>query len=126
MTGQQLLESALDLCALRETDGSIPADSTDTVQRAPALINLLLAENARLDARVSGGEEEVRSITSLDETVPASDIIVKGVFPYGLARLLLTGEDDAAAAAFGAMYGSARANALRDGRGVCQSIREVT
>ncbi|MBO4277493.1 MAG: hypothetical protein J5925_03735 [Clostridia bacterium] len=125
MTGQQLLESALDLCALRETDASIPADCADATQRAPALINLLLAENAKLDARVSGEEAEVHSITSLTDTVPACDLVAAGVLPYGLARLLLTGDDDYAAQKLGEMYETARANLLRNGHCESGSIEEV-
>ncbi|MBR0231075.1 MAG: hypothetical protein IJQ53_02475 [Clostridia bacterium] len=125
MTGQQLLQSALDLCALRETDGTIPADSADMTQRAPALINVLLAENAWLDARVSKTALAVHTISALSDTLNVHPLIASGVLPYGLARLLLTGEDDASAARFGELYEAARAETLRSGRAAAGSVTEV-
>ena len=125
MTGQQLLESALDLCALRETNGTIPSDSADLTQRAPALINVLLAENAWLDARISKTDLTLHTISALTDTVSVNALLAGSVFPYGLARLLMTGEDDAAAAKFGELYEAARAEALRSGRAVSESITEV-
>ena len=125
MTGKELFESALDLCGLRQTDGKLPNDVSDLEQRALSLINILLAENSVLDCRIGKKEHEVYSITSLSQAVPLCDIVQNRVLPYGLARLLLLGEDDNLASDMNRLYNESRAEALGFGKPKVEPIAEV-
>lgn len=125
MTGNELYNAALDLCGLRKSDGSLPSDISDLTQRAPALINILLAENASLDGRITKTEQTVSSIALLSETLSISDILSASVLPYGLAALLMSGEDDEVAKEMKTLYASARENALSFGKARVESISEV-
>ncbi len=125
MTGNQLFSSALDICGLRKADGGFPTDIGDLTQRAPALINLLLAENSSLDARIRKEEHIVRSIQNLDQELEVTDAVAFFVLPYGLARLLMLGEDDEFALQMGAIYAEQQQKALAFGKAKIHSISEV-
>jgi hypothetical protein len=125
MTGKELFEIALDLCGLRKSDGKIPNDVSDMQQRAVALINLLLAENAEIDSRIRRIEHRVESIVSLDDKLVCSDIVSSSILPYGLAQLLVLGEDDELAANFHKLYLDARERSIRFGKARIVPITEV-
>lgn len=125
MTGTKLFESALDLCGLRKTDGQLPNDVSDLEQRALSLINLLLAENSILECRIGKKEYEVFSITTMSEEIPLCGIIQNSVLPYGLARLLMIGEDDDFASEMNRLYNEARAGAIGFGKPKAEPITEV-
>ena len=125
MTGNELFEFALDLCGLRTADGNPASDTADLLQRSVTLINILLAENAALDGAIRKSEHTVNTIETLDDTIPVTDIVASAVLPYGLARLMLLGEDDSAAADFNALYEKARSEAMRFGKPAVHEIREV-
>ncbi|MBR2901172.1 MAG: hypothetical protein IKC39_02875 [Clostridia bacterium] len=125
MTGKELFDIALDLCGLRKPDGTIPKDAEDLHQRALSLINLLLAENAEIDCRIRRIEHKTSNIVSLDDRLDCSDIIASSVLPYGLARLLILGEDDALASNFHNLYTDARNRATRFGKARAEAITEV-
>lgn len=125
MTGTDIFNAALDLCALRSEDGGLPDDTADLSQRALAMINLLLAENSSLDARIRKEEHEVISISTLSDVLDVTDIVACSVLPYGLARLLMLGEDDELAERMKILYENARSSALRFGKAVTQEIEEV-
>ncbi len=125
MTGKELFDIALDLCGLRKTDGSIPNDVDDLQQRAISLINLVLAENAEIDCRIRRIEHSTNCINSLDERLDCCDIVASSVLPYGMARLLLLGEDDALASNFHNLYLDSRKRAINFGKARIESITEV-
>ena len=125
MTGKELFDIALDLCGLRKTDGSIPDDVDDLQQRAISLTNLVLAENAEIDCRIRRIEHRTSSIKSLEDRLDCSDIVASSVLPYGMARLLLLGEDDALASNFHNLYLDARKRAIRFGKARSEAITGV-
>ncbi len=125
MTGNELLNLALDICGLRKEDGQIPEDVSDLKQRALAAINIVLAENAVTDCRIRKCEHKVASLSSLDDTIDCSAVIASSVLPYGVARLLMLNEDEAFARALGSVYESAQSSSLKFGRARVQSIEEV-
>ncbi len=125
MTGKELFENAVDVCALRSSITDAPTDIADLQERAPSLINLLLAENSSLDCRIRKAEHEVLKIDSLDDEMPCSDIVASAVLPYGLARLLMLGEDDALVAEIERLYAEAKLIAIRFGKAKQGVITEV-
>lgn len=106
MTGNDIFNTAMDLCALRTKSGAIPADCEDMTQRAVGLINLLIAENAYLDSLLKNQNIVISTITELTDTVELSPILCSVVLPYGLACLLLQNEDENTAAFFRNRYES--------------------
>ncbi len=125
MTGTEIFYTALDLCGLRKENGSVPSDAGDLSQRALGLLNILLAENSSLDARIRKEEHEVISISTLSDTVDVTDIVAAAVLPYGLARLMMLGEDDEFADRMKILYDNARNTALRFGKATVGGIEEV-
>ncbi len=125
MTGQEIFEIALDLCGLRKTDSSIPNDVADLRQRALTLLNTTLSEISVLDSRIKKTEHKVLMIRNLEDEVLCSDILAHSVIPFGLARLMMLGEDDALAADLNKLYIDAREIALGFGKAKVHSIREV-
>ncbi len=125
MTGEELLTIALDLCGLRKEDGTKSCDTQDLSLRALSLINLLLAENAVLDCKIRRCEHKTERISSLSDRISCSDIIAWSVLPYGLCRLLMTGEDDDFAAEMNRLYLNAREEAIRFGKARAMPITEV-
>lgn len=125
MTGKELFENAIDVCALRSSMTDAPTDVTDLLERAPALINIILAENSSLDCRIRKAEHEVLKIDSLEDEIPCSDIVASAVLPYGLARLLMLGEDDALVAEIERLYAESKLIAIRFGKAKHQTVTEV-
>lgn len=125
MTANELFISALDLCGLRREDGGLPADISDLSQRALSLINLLLAENSSLDSRIKKEEHTVAAVTDMSDTLEVTDIVAFSVLPYGLARLLMLGEDDELATQMGAIYAEQQKKALCFGKPDVHQISEV-
>ena len=125
MTGQKLFETALDLCGLRNDDGTLSADVSDLSERALSFINLLIAENASLAARFGRTALTVSSISALTDEIPLPEILCASALPYGMARLILVGEDDETASRFGILYNEIRAEVLRAGRAANTEITEV-
>lgn len=125
MTGNEILNIALDLCGLRSDTGTNVADTADLNSRALALINILLSENSILDCRIRKVEHTVLQVTTLAENLECSDIVAKSVIPYGLASLFMLGEDDTLAANFNKLYNDARRNALTFGKAKSMPITEV-
>lgn len=125
MTGQQLYKYSLDLLCIVNRDGTEPGDADDLGARALSLINILLAENAELDCRIQRKEHAVTEIASLEETLDVSDITAYSVLPYGLASLLIIGEDDPLAADMNRLYLEGRKKALSFGKAKAVPITEV-
>ena len=125
MTGQKLFEISLDLCGLREPDGTVPGDLDDLKQRAIPMINVLLAENEPLAARIEKRELSLRSISLLSQEIDLPELLVSAVLPYGLARLICLGDDERSAERFGELYSRARYDMLRAGRAAPGGISEV-
>lgn len=125
MTGNELLNMSLDLLGLRDSDGNLTSDVDDLKQRSVSLINIVIAENAEIDNRIRKGEHSVRSIETLDDIIDCTEIIARSVLPYGLARLLSVGEDDALSNSLAKLYEDARRNAVRFGKARVKPIAEV-
>lgn len=125
MTGNELFGMALDLIGLRNEDGGIASDTADLEQRALAMINILLAENSLLDCRIQRKEPNICRISSLEDSIDFSDIAATTVLPYGLAEMMVLGEDDKLASDLKQLYTEARENALRFGRVKAEAISEV-
>ncbi len=124
MTGRELFIFAMDLCGLLD-QGGVCKDTSDLEQRALSMINILLAENAISDCKIRKIEHTVPRLHSLDDLIDCCDIICYSVLPYGLARLLMLGEDDDLASDMDKLYGRAREKAESFGRAKRHSITEV-
>lgn len=125
MTGQELFEKALDICGLRATEADLPTDIADLQQRALPLINLVLAENSILDARIRKTEHSLISIAQLSDEIQISDITANLVLPFGLARLFMLGEDDGLAGDINKLYIQGQKTALTFGKAKAREITEV-
>ncbi len=125
MTGMEIFEIALDICGLRKSNSEIPQDVADLQQRAVSLLNITLGEISILDSRIKKSEHKVLRIKSLDDEVLCSDILAGSVIPYGVARLMMAGEDDAFAADITRLYLDAQQQALTFGKAKTHSITEV-
>jgi hypothetical protein len=125
LTGNDIFNTALDLCALRNTNGSIPADCEDLKQRAVGLLNLLIAENAYLDSLIKKQKIVISIITSLSDKIELSPLLTSVVLPYGLAFLLIQNEDSSTASFFRAKYESEKNRIQSQLKGVIQGITEV-
>ena len=125
MTGNQLFERALDLLGLRNENAQAPSDTDDLKSRALTLINVVLAESSSLDCRIRKTEHTVKAVSSLEEELDCADIVLQSVLPYGLARLLILGEDDALAGSMTRLYEEAKRSAIKFGKAKAESITEV-
>ena len=125
MTGYEVLIMALDLCGLTKEDREPANDTTDLQTRSLTLLNITLAECSSLDCRIRKTEHEVLKAETMVDKLKCSDIVAKSVLPYGLARLLMIGEDDNMAADFNKLYISAQENALAFGKAKSHEIKEV-
>ena len=125
MTGNKLFQYAINLCGLASSESDTPTDVSDLLSRSVSLINILLSENAVLDGRIKKTQHQVYEITSLEETLPCSEIIASSVLPYGLARLFMLGEDDKLATDLHTLYVESQKSALKFGKATQGPIREV-
>ncbi|MBO5869878.1 MAG: hypothetical protein J6Q89_03920 [Clostridia bacterium] len=125
MTGNDLFIMSLDLLGLRENAFSLPSDTADLKNKALSLINITLAENSELDCRIRRTEHKVIKINTLDDIIDCSEIVAVSVLPYGVARLLALGEDDALCADLNRLYGEAKLKAIGFGKAKAEPIKEV-
>lgn len=125
MTGKDLVNSAYSILGLLNSQGKPSVDTEDFEKRAPALINLLLAENSELDCRIRRTEHRVCRLDDINGVIDMSDIVMESVLPYGLARLFMLGEDDMLANELGKAYYEARKQALTFGKAKIAPITEV-
>lgn len=93
MTGRDIFERALDLCALRGESASLPDDVDDLKSRAVGLLNTLAGEYHALDERLFRAKRRMVFLHGLEETVDMHDGICSAVLPYHLAALLIAEED---------------------------------
>lgn len=125
MTGQAPYELAMDILALRFPDGDIPASCDDMTGRALGLINLLITENAFLDARLKKSDPAVVPITALSDEIGQSAEIVSRAMPYGLASLLILNENATLASLLHGLY-TAALNEISHSYGAgVEQIKEV-
>ena len=125
MTGKELMLYSMDLCGLLDENGEACNDTKDLQQRALSLINITLAENGILDCNIRKIKHSIPRIHRLDDPIDCSDVICYRVLPYGVARLMMLGEDDALAADFGRLYSQGQESAARFGKAVTHQIKEV-
>lgn len=94
MTGKEIYDLALHLIACKNADGTDNPDCDDYKSRAVALINILAAENHRLDRSLRGdGSVRITPIETLDDAVRCHELVLYGLLPFGLASLLVAEED---------------------------------
>lgn len=102
-TAQDIYQRSLALL------GQKNGENTEALEeRAPALINLLLAELSELDLVMKGEERtppsSVPQIHCLQEAIGYDDVIVLSLLPLGLAALLIQEEEPERASFFLGLY----------------------
>lgn len=129
MTGIDILERALDLCALHDENaasgGEARGDLQDLKARAPALLNTLIAELTPLHERITRQEKEIRLLTAMTETVDLHPGITGSLLPFRLAALLIADEDRELSQMLNEYARDARAALLADGKAATHRILEV-
>ena len=125
MKAIELFDASLNLIGIYSDGEKLPADTEDLKYRAVALINILLAENALLDSGLRKSDLKIMRITNLDEDLICSDVMANSVLPYGLARLLVLGEDDSLSNELYRLYVESRENARRFIKANVHPIEEV-
>lgn len=125
MTGNDIYFIAMDLCALKTKNNTIPVDCEDLTQRALGLLNLLIAENAYLDSLIKKNNIVISTITALSDSVELSPILCAVALPYGLACLLIQSEDTNIATYFKNKYESERIKIKSELKGITKDITEV-
>ena len=125
MKAIELFTASLNLIGIYSDGEKLPADTEDLKYRAVALINILLAENALLDSGLRKSDLKIMQITNLDEDLICSDVMANSVLPYGLARLLVLGEDDSLSNELYRLYVESRENARRFIKANIHPIEEV-
>ena len=93
MTGKDIFDRAMDLCALRGASDSMPDDLGDLQARAVGLINTAAGELHALDERLRKKKCLTVYLRTLEETVDMHNDICNAVLPYKLAALLIAEED---------------------------------
>ncbi|MBE6579715.1 MAG: hypothetical protein E7651_07930 [Ruminococcaceae bacterium] len=97
MKAKEIFEQAMDLCALRGSDGDgeprMPGDLSDLSVRAVGILNVLMGEMHPLEERLTGQKRPYARIYGLEETVDLCEGICRCVLPYRLAALLIAEED---------------------------------
>lgn len=124
MSGNDILDRALDLCALHD-EGANRGDLRDLKARAPALLNLLIAELTPLHERLTGQKTEIRTLKTMTESVNLHAGITGSLLPFRLAALLMAEEDPELARVLAEYAREARAALLSDGAAACHRIVEV-
>lgn len=125
MTGNKILETALDILNLRCSDGILPDNCADIKARAVNIINICLAECACLNGLICKTREHIPTLQSLDEQVEFSTLLLNSVIPFGVASYLCTDEDPVLAKSLWEKYRVAYRDAQRNSRGKVHPITEV-
>lgn len=92
--GQDIFETALDIIGERQSDGSLPTDVAFFQSRAVSYINIVLAECAPYQSRLTGEMIDYVPISSLDDHIDIDSRLAIGAMPYGVAALYLLSEGD--------------------------------
>ena len=127
MTGNDILERALDLCALHDENvgGGERSDLQDLKARAPALLNTLIVELTPLHKRLTRQEKAIRALRAMTETVDLHPGITGSLLPIRLAALLIAEEDRELSNVLTEYARDARAALLADGKSSRHRIVEV-
>lgn len=125
MTGNDILERSLDLCALHSGADDPREDLKDLKARAPAILNTLIAFYTPLSERLTRERQGIQSIRSLNETVGLHAGICGSVLPFALAAMLIADEDRELAELLSLQAREGRAALLADGKSACRRIVEV-
>lgn len=125
MTGMEIFERAMDLCALRSANDTFPEDVGDLHARALGLLNLLMGELRPLEERLTGRKQPIKQVYSLQETIDMHHGICSSLLPYALAAMLISEEDRDLYAVFAAKVQEARRALLSDGAARRHGIVEV-
>lgn len=94
MTGKDIYDLALHLIGCKNADGTDNEDCADYKSRSAALINILLAENQKLDRSLRNDKSaRIIPLLSLENNVRCHELIAYGLLPFGLASLLVAEEN---------------------------------
>ncbi len=118
-TAREIYQKSLAILGIAENE-----NTEAYLQRAPHLINLLLAENSELDEALKGkganSGGSTLQISSLTEPLGVEDVILFSLIPLGLAALLIQEEEPERASFFMQLYqrekSALRARSLRGTR----------
>lgn len=125
MTGQNILNIALDLMNIRSSDGLLPSNCADIENRAVNIINICLAQCAPLNSLLCNTEKHIPVLKNLDENIEYDASLLLSVIPYGVAADLSADEDPALSNKFEEKYRYAYKNACRYSRARLHSVTEV-
>ena len=129
MKAQEIFEQAMDLCALRGSDGDgeaiLPKDTDDLGVRAVGILNVLMGVMHPLEERLTGKKRPYARIYGLEETVDLCEGICRCVLPYRLAALLVAEEDRELSDLLRHHAAEATKGLLADGASRIHSILEV-
>lgn len=108
-TAREIYERSLALLGQEGGENTAPFE-----EKAPALINLLLAQLLELDLALKGEGGDLLSpvpqIRSLDEALGYEDVILLSLLPVGLAALLIQEEEPERGSFFLQLYQREREN----------------
>ncbi len=129
MTGNEVLDLALDLCGLAhggaEGESGLREDLKDLRSRSLGLMNLLITELTPLSERVVRSTLVPKKLTTLADEVPLPQNVAESLLPYRLAAALIAEEDSEMANALLLYAREARAALLADGKSTAHGIVEV-
>jgi len=108
----------MDIMAERKPTGQTSIDTADYLHRTVNILDVLINENEALISLYGEGAvfpEEIssRGVPGLDGELRVSERIGKSVLAYGLAYMLVLGEDNERARFYRDMYEKARTDARR-------------
>ena len=118
-TAREIYKKSLAILGMTENE-----NTEVYLQRAPHLINLLLAETADLEEALKGGAsspgQAILQISDMEEPLGLEDAILYSLIPLGLASLLIQEEEPERASFFMQLYqrekSALRARSLRGTR----------
>ncbi len=124
MKANIIINAALDICGMRNSDGSVPLSCDDIDHRASALLGMIAAEYVGTDKAAGNIHADIPDAISSDSEIPLSDGLCRTVIPYLLAALLIEDEDQAFAATLRHLAADAL-TAFRHDKARTHTIKEV-
>ncbi len=129
MTGNEVLDTALDLCGLarggERGESELREDLKDLQSRSLGLLNLLITELTPLSERVERSTLVPKRLKTLADEVPLPKNVTETLLAYRLAAALIAEEDPELAGALLTYARESRLALLADGKSKTHSITEV-
>lgn len=124
MKANIIINAALDICGMRNSDGTVPSSCNDIDHRAAALLGMTAAEYVGIDKVARNSHADVPDEISPESEIMLSDGICRTVIPYLLAALLIEDEDQTFAATLRRLANDAL-TAFRHDKARTHEIKEV-